>query len=953
MGAMSRLAARCAPFFLAAAVISAPAGSATADPVSVLYVNGYASTCSDSGPGSQAIPFCSIQAAADIVDPGQTVEITGGPQYAAVTISRSGTSAQPITFTSATTSGLTAEIYPANAVPALTIAGASHIVVSGLAIQHFGAQDGIDVTGSHAITLDRLYLNEGGSTVSAPSGIGIDGASSQVTVSRSRIQGLAGYAVSAAPGAQQITVTTNRIYQWSLNSSLNPAGGIVADGVSGLAIASNSVQVTCGSAIGIAGSSSGAVENNLAGTIPAASCAAPSAGLSVGLAAASAIQIDYNALFAVSPGAEYSWAGTAYLTAAAFSAATSQGAHDLDASATTRLAVPAGSPLIDSADCGAPGELATDIAGRSHVQDPLVPHTGAGSCYADRGAFEAQDPIAATFSISGALQGIAPLALTPTVTSGGTSPWGEPVSYAVNFGDGSAAVPVAAGGSVPYTYSTPGLYTLTLTASDSGGSASTVTDRIVVGTVSPPTEGLTARPWTSTTSLGQVLAPDYGSFGFAAGPESWEIAHMALAFGDGTVGNFGVGQETWQHAYPAPGTYTATLTVTDLFGRQTTAHATLTVGNEFQPQPPLAVSGTAPNGDVVVPAHRTIRLTMSRLNAGYSDIAAVQLVTTVFSPRAGGSLTIYPDGAKGGTPPSLNFASGQSVSNLVLAAPGSDGDVALYNSSGKAVDVALTTVGLEVTSNATSGTDGDTYVPLGPQRLLDTRVLVNRVHHPVAGGHARTFSVATAGVPASADGVLLDVTATNTRGAGSAVLYSAAGAQPGQGAPSPDWSAGQTVTNLVMVPVKAAEVTLRNASKRSADFMVDVVGYYETLGTAAVYLPVQAQLTGVHTAVVHAGRTMTLRVRGCLGAPASAVVALAVNLTVHGSAAGGYLTAYQAGRSRTSTRILSFARGQTEAGAAVLPVGSNGAVQVHNSGPRAVDVAVTLNGCYYQYPAGS
>ena len=130
-----------------------------------------------------------------------------------------------------------------------------------------------------------------------------------------------------------------------------------------------------------------------------------------------------------------------------------------------------------------------------------------------------------------------------------------------------------------------------------------------------------------------------------------------------------------------------------------------------------------------------------------------------------------------------------------------------------------------------------------------------------------------------------------------------------------------------MVPVKGAEMTLRNASKRSADFMVDVVGYYATYGTAAVYLPVQAQLTGAHAAVVRAGRTLTLH--------AGAARARQLHRRRSGRqphrarlAAGGYLTAYQAGVPRTSTRILSFALGQTEAGAAVLPVGSNGAVQV-------------------------
>lgn len=78
--------------------------SALAAQATTLYVDQASAACSDQGSGTQAAPFCTIQAAADIVSPGQTVEITptGAQRYIQpVTITRSGTAQQPITFTSA------------------------------------------------------------------------------------------------------------------------------------------------------------------------------------------------------------------------------------------------------------------------------------------------------------------------------------------------------------------------------------------------------------------------------------------------------------------------------------------------------------------------------------------------------------------------------------------------------------------------------------------------------------------------------------------------------------------------------------------------------------------------------------------------------------------------------------------------------------------------------------
>src|SRR5260370_16510933 len=95
---------------------------------------------------------------------------------------------------------------------------------------------------------------------------------------------------------------------------------------------------------------------------------------------------------------------------------------------------------------------------------------------------------------TGTSQGIAPFTLTIRINSGATSPWNEPVSYSVDFGDGSGPQSVSAGGSVAHTYTVPGPYELTVTAADTGGSSVTRGLHVVVGTVSPPTQGLSARP---------------------------------------------------------------------------------------------------------------------------------------------------------------------------------------------------------------------------------------------------------------------------------------------------------------------------------------------------------------------------------------------------------------------------------------------------------------------------
>ncbi|HEX6521418.1 MAG TPA: PKD domain-containing protein [Streptosporangiaceae bacterium] len=917
--------------FLLAGTLAVPAATAgTAQPTAtVLYVD-QVSGCSNSGPGSQAVPFCSVQAAANVVNPGQTVDIEsdGDAQYyELVTMTRSGTPSAPITFTGVRRSGqLLPLLYPARVGSAvLTLKNVHDVTIESMGVDHWDSEDGIDVVGSQDITFDHVDVAQEGALSSASAGISVNGTSSAVTVSRSEVLGENGYAVRVQPGAQGVTVTTNEIIMGS-NSGSTQTTGIAMNGTG--AVTSNSASISCGTGADVSGSPSATIENNIfdvAGT----SCATPSAALSVAADSVSHTLADYNALYASGTNTEYSWAGTTYADAAAFHTATGQGAQDQDTTpAAVRFTPPEGSPLIDSADCAAPGELATDISGNPRVRDPLVAATGTGTCYADRGAHERQDSIAPSGSVTpSSHQGSVPFSVTVTMAAAATSPWNEPVSYAVDFGDGGGPSPVAASSTTSHVYTTPGVYTITMTASDTGGTTTTVRQQLVAGTPTGPVVTLTAGPDISNTSLGPVLGAGQADFTISAGADTWELASGTIAFGDGTSQDIGT-EHMWNHLYPGPGTYKATLTETDLLGRTSTATATVTVGDEFIPDGPYQdYSG-------IVRAHGVLKLSAATLNANFSSIRAAYLDVTVSNPKMTGSLFVYPDGTARPADAAVQFAAGRGSSNTVLADPTVD----FYNASSGPIGLTVHTYGLEVTSTSSGGQDGDTYAADGPVRVLGATT--------VPGGGYVTLPVAGRnGVPAKADAVVLDVTASGTRNAGYLTAYAAG--TPNPGIHHADWVAGQMATGLAVVPLTSGKVVLHNSSRGSAVFTADVVGYFNYYGTASVFLPVRAlRLLDVR---IGARSSVKLRIGGRDGLPASGTSAAAVDLTAGGASRSGTIVGWADGTARPVATSISYDAGSTAADAALIPVGSDGEIDLFNAGPSAATLIVDLNGGYYRY----
>lgn len=935
------------------------AGEAAADPSSAgtLYVN-HDGACSDTGTGSATLPFCTVQAAADVVSPGQTVRIEAPDELSyveSVTLTRSGTEDAPITFTGAAPfpGGSPTVLTPKGSAPALTLKSVHDVHIQSLGIGYPGT-DAVAVTGSTGVTLDRLSFRRpvpsGGGTGTA---VSVDGASSDVTVSRNWIPDGYAYGVRAQPGASKVTVTTDVV-------TTPRRGGIVLTGTSGAAVTSNTVAAPCAAGISLDGASSGTVENNVVASAPAKqsdSCPAPTAPLySVSADSADQVTSDYNAAAngsgtAARPRPEYAWADTPYTTSVSLHDATGQGAHDIDGLNVPALtAPPEHSALIDSGDADAPGELTTDIDGAPVVDDPLVADTGTGTTgRPDRGAIERQD----TLTVPGddmpsPSRGVAPF-VTSVRTDDATTSWGKPIAtYAVDFGDGSAPVTQAPGAPITHTYTTPGVYAPVVTVTDADGSSRTVRPAAVdAGTTAAPATSLSGALATNTD--GQVDAGD-AVFTVPQPANAWEVAHRVLTFGDGDQENLADGTQKIEHQYPAAGSYTATLTQTDLLGRTTTAKVTVHAADAFLP---VAARYDA---ERTIPAHGVLKLPAATVHADSDGVDAARLRVVASGAKASGTLTLYTDGTTRPGTSTVTFGAGRTVSNEATVKVTPTGAIDLYNSGSGPVTVNVATLGLQ--SHAQFGR---TYRPAAPVRLLDTRSGTGGHTGAVAGGHSLTLTVAgTHGVPAQADAVVLNVVATTTKGSGS--LTVSPEGTVNSGVSGPYWTTGQTASAQIVVPMVSSvsgKVVLRNNSKSSANLVADVVGWYGPTASGSTFQPVGPVRilntrtgTGGKVAKLGAHATLKLKVTGAHGVPASGVNAVDLNLTVPSPTGSGYLVAYADGTTRPDVHSADYTSGRPAAGAALVKVGTDGEIDLYNAGATAVDVDTDLLGDYIPATVG-
>jgi hypothetical protein len=216
---------------------------------------------------------------------------------------------------------------------------------------------------------------------------------------------------------------------------------------------------------------------------------------------------------------------------------------------------------------------------------------------------------------------------------------------------------------------------------------------------------------------------------------------------------------------------------------------------------------------------RTVALQVGGRGGVPSNAGAVILNVTATAPTAKGYVTVWPSGTTRPTASNLNFVAGQTVADLVVVPLAPGGAVDLYNGSPGTVQLVADVAGYIA---AGAPQDAGTFGALSPSRLLDTRTDGGAVP---AGGTRTVQVLGRGGVPATGvSAVFFTLTVVSPTAIGYLTAWPTGATRPT--ASNLNFAAGQTVPNLVVVPVGAdGTVSLYNGSSGSSQMLADVAGY--------------------------------------------------------------------------------------------------------------------------------
>jgi hypothetical protein len=262
-------------------------------------------------------------------------------------------------------------------------------------------------------------------------------------------------------------------------------------------------------------------------------------------------------------------------------------------------------------------------------------------------------------------------------------------------------------------------------------------------------------------------------------------------------------------------------------------------------------------------------------------------------------------------------------------------------------------------SHVTAAVAG-TYVPLSPSRITDTRAGSGLPNAGDTLGAGKSINVQVTGVGAvpttGVTAVVVNVTVVGPTSSSYVTVFPEGTTQPVVS--NLNFTAGETLANLATVPVGSqGGLTVYNYTG-SVDVVLDVEGYYTTTSqTSGLYNPVNPdRVLGTLASGANIGPNILTEVPvvGIDNVPsdASAVVA---NVTASASSGPGFLTVFPTPTSTTSIAIpiasnVNFSTGQVVANRVIIPVGSNGGIDLYNNS-GSVNVDIDLDG-YYTGSAG-
>jgi hypothetical protein len=253
--------------------------------------------------------------------------------------------------------------------------------------------------------------------------------------------------------------------------------------------------------------------------------------------------------------------------------------------------------------------------------------------------------------------------------------------------------------------------------------------------------------------------------------------------------------------------------------------------------------------------------------------------------------------------------------------------------------------GFSSTENVVVGAD---YTPVTPTRILDTRYGIGAEQGAIPAGGDLTLPIPAIGQLSAADlsAVVVNVTVTGPTAAGSLTVFTKSGT--GGVTSNINFTAGQTLANLVTIQPASGAITFQNNSSGTVQVIADLDGYYSNAGSGYQWVQPERVLdtrNKIGTAAsgpVPAHGTVRLNLSGQVPAGATAAV---LNLTATGPSAPGFITADPNGEGVPGTSNLNFAAGQTVPNQVIVPL-NNDVADFYNGSSGTVQLVADLDGYY-------
>lgn len=274
-------------------------------------------------------------------------------------------------------------------------------------------------------------------------------------------------------------------------------------------------------------------------------------------------------------------------------------------------------------------------------------------------------------------------------------------------------------------------------------------------------------------------------------------------------------------------------------------------------------------------------------------------------------------------------------------------------------DLPMVRVDLALRPPAGTATENGTLTTVTPARLMDTRALptIDRLFSDtgaVRGGETRRVRVTGRGyVPSTGvASVSLNVTIADPTEAGYLTVFGADAQRPN--ASNLNFTPGSLSSNMVLVPVGADGTIAVFNSAGATQVIVDVLGWFPDAGVFRPLAPARLMDTrdlptidglARSTGAFAPGESRALRITGRGGVPATGVGAVALNVTVAGATAAGYVTVHPNGTPTPTASTLDFGPSQIVPNTVIVPVDALGRVRLFNFSGRT-DLAVDVMGWF-------